>query len=410
MAQRSIASEAGAPLVGITERQRLTLLITTVVGHGLKHMLGSAFFVLLPELKTGLGLSNTQVGALSTFRFIAGGIANFPAGFVADRFTRWRAEILGLSLAGIGVTALVLGMTTSYWVAVLAASLMVVSISFWHPAAIGALSRQFARRRGTAIALHGTGGSVGEATGPLLAGFLLGFLAWQTVFRSALIPAIGSGVLVWLALRTVPTDAAGAASVRGYAAGLRRVLADKRLLLILLFTGGFGGAQSVALTFLPIYLREDFGLSPGQVGLYLALAQVAGIGSQPLMGYVSDRWGRKAVIVPAMTVLGLAYLALSVAPPGLAFVAVVLVMGMFLYSMMAIFVAAAMDLVPGEVQATTVSLVFGFSTVVAGVAPYFAGRLADATEVTSTFVLAGVLALAAALLAAVTRWHGVRAE
>ena len=93
--------EAAIPQAeGITGRQRLTLLIVTVAGHGLKHVFNSAFFILLPEIKMGLGLSNTQVGALSTFRGIAGGLANVPAGFMGDRFGARRAEILGFSRAG----------------------------------------------------------------------------------------------------------------------------------------------------------------------------------------------------------------------------------------------------------------------------------------------------------------------
>ncbi|MBF8267482.1 MAG: hypothetical protein HW388_990 [Dehalococcoidia bacterium] len=79
---------------GITQRQRLTLLMVVVAGHGLKHMFNAAFFILLPQIKAGLGLSNTQVGTLSAFRGIAGGLANVPAGFVGDRFAKRRAEIL----------------------------------------------------------------------------------------------------------------------------------------------------------------------------------------------------------------------------------------------------------------------------------------------------------------------------
>ena len=36
-----------------------------------------------------------------------------------------------------------------------------MAITFWHPAAISALSRRFPERRGFAISLHGTGGSIG---------------------------------------------------------------------------------------------------------------------------------------------------------------------------------------------------------------------------------------------------------
>lgn len=394
--------------VRITEGQRLTLLMTAVAGHGIKHLFNAAFFVLLPEIKTGLGLSNVQVGVLSTVRMIVGGLANLPAGFIADRFPQRRAEILGLSIALIGVTGLVLGLTRSFWMATIMASLMVVAISFWHPAAISSLSRQFAQRRGFAISLHGTGGSVGEALGPLTAGLLLGLFSWQVIFQGSVMPAVLLGIGIWLILRTVPTEEGRYLSLTQYTRGLGHLVADRRLLLVLLFAGGFAGGQSVVLTFFPIYVREDLGASSATLGLYLFLAQVTGIGSQPVMGYVSDKLGRKVVLVPALAILGASYFALSVVPSGLPLIGVILLMGAFLYSLMAIFVTAAMDLVEGEVQATTVSLVFGVATAVAGIAPGIAGVFADAFGVTSTFLFAAGLILTTALAAGVTNWQGDR--
>ncbi|MBM3946002.1 MAG: MFS transporter, partial [SAR202 cluster bacterium] len=278
----------------ITASQRTTLLLTTVVGHALKHSFGAAFFVLLPEIKAGLALTNTEVGTLSTFRNLAGGVANIPAGFIADRFARRRAEILGLSIAFIGVFALALGFTSSLWPAVAFASLMTASITLWHPSAIGSLSQQFASRRGFAIGLHGTGGSVGETAGPVLAGALIAALGWRLVLQGAIIPAVAAGGLIWILLRPIPTSQATAAGIGAYVRSVGRLLlGNRRLLLVLVLAGGYSAGQSSTLTFLPIYLREELGYSSVAVGLYLSLAQVAGIGAQPLMGYASDRMGRK---------------------------------------------------------------------------------------------------------------------
>ena len=332
-----------------------------------------------------------------------------PAGFVAERFSNRRAIILGLSVALIGVFAFFIGILTNFWLVVAAASLMIIVLTFWHPAAIGSLSRQFESRRGFAISLHGTGGSVGEALGPVIAGLLLGVFAWQVLLRGSIVPAVLMGVGIWLVLRSVPFEEGRALGVRQYARGVGHLLANRRLLLVLFFAGGFSGGQIIVLTFMPIYLREDVGVSSATLGFYLFLAQAAGIASQPLMGYLSDRWGRKAVLVPALAVLGVAYFGLSVVPAGLPFIGVVIIMGAFLFSLMAIFLAAAMDLVEGDVQATTVSLVFGVATAVAGIAPGIAGFFADAFGITSTFVFASGLILVTSAAAAVTQWSGERA-
>ncbi len=389
----------------LTPGQRRTLLVTAVTGHGIKHLMNAAFAVLLPELKTGLGLTNTQVGVLSTSRFLTGGLANFPAGYIADRFTKLRAIVLGISIAGIGITYALAGLTTSFWLVTLWTSLMVLFISLWHPAAIGSLSRQFTANRGFAIALHGTGGSIGEALGPIVAGFLLGFFAWQVIFQGAIVPALILGFIIWFVLRRVPADISQAASFAEYLVALRRLLRNRRLLLVLFFTGGFAGAQATMYTFLPVYLREDIGLTSGALGFHLFLLHVTGIGSQPVMGYLSDHWGRKAVMVPAMAILGIAYFLFGVVPEGLPLIATILVASLFFYPMMAIFLASASDLAPSDVQSTTVSLVFGVATLFGSLAPLIGGRIADEQDLPTTFIFCAVLVLFAATVALVTRWE-----
>ncbi len=392
----------------LTLGQRRTLLITAVTGHGIKHLMNAAFAVLLPELKTGLGLTNTQVGVLSTSRFLTGGLANFPAGYIADRFTKLRAIVLGISIAGIGITYALAGLTMSFWLVTLWTSLMVLFISLWHPAAIGSLSRQFTANRGFAIALHGTGGSIGEALGPIVAGFLLGFFAWQVIFQGAIVPGLILGFIIWFVLRRVPADISQAASFAEYLVALRRLLRNRRLLLVLFFTGGFAGAQATMYTFLPVYLREDIGLTSGALGFHLFLLHVTGIGSQPVMGYLSDRWGRKAVMVPAMAILAIAYFLFGVVPEGLPLIATILVASLFFYPMMAIFLASASDLAPSDVQSTTVSLVFGVATLFGSLAPLIGGWIADEQDLPTTFIFCAALVMFAATVALVTRWEGQR--
>jgi FSR family fosmidomycin resistance protein-like MFS transporter len=383
--------------------------VATVAGHGIKHIFNSAFFILLPEIKTGLLLSNTQVGTLSTVRNVVGGLFNLPAGFTADRFSRRRAEILGLSIALVGFFAMLLGLAPNFWVAMVASALMTAAIAFWHPAAISSLSRHFAARRGFAIALHGTGGSLGETIGPTLAGALIIVLGWRLVLQWSVIPGILLGLLVWFVLRSVPAGESAAASMKSYLRAFRQLFRNGRVLLVLLFAGGYTGGHAVVLTFLPIYLREDAGVSSVVVGLYLSLANVGGIVSQPLLGYASDRLGRKAVLAPSLTILALSTLSLYLAPPGWIFALVVLVMGAFAFPLMSIHLAAVMDLTEGGIQATAVSLVFGSAVVVSGITPTLAGILADALSVKATFLMAGGILLATALAAAVTRWQVVPA-
>ena len=389
----------------LTEGQRRTLLVVAVAGHGLKHLFNAAFFVLLPEIKAGLGLTNSQIGILSTSRNVLGGITNIPAGYAGDRMSAHRAEILGASIIFLGIFALALGLSTTFWMAVVFAALFNVAITFWHPSAISSLSREFESRRGFAISLHGTGGSVGETLGPVLAGTLIGIVGWQMVLRGSIVPGVIAGILIWLILRTIPTRSGEVQAQGSYLTSLKGLIRNRRLLLVLAFAGGFVGGQSAFLTFFPIYLRENLGVSSITVGFYLLLANVGGIASQPLMGYASDRLGRKAILSPSLAVLGVCFLLLPAVPGGWPLAAVALVMGAFLFPLMAILLAAGVDLVEPGAQATTVSLVFGSALIVSAIAPAVAGRLADTQGIEAAFALGAGIVLTTALLSAVTQWR-----
>ena len=148
-----------------------------------------------------LSLSNTSVGFLNTARSFAGSGSNVPAGFVADRFSNHWGRILGLAMIVIGIFQFIMGSVDAYWPILLCAMVVSVATSFWHPPAIAALSLRFARQRGFAISLHGSGGSIGEALGPILVGTLLGFLTWQAIMHLSLAPAVLTGVVVWFLMR-----------------------------------------------------------------------------------------------------------------------------------------------------------------------------------------------------------------
>ena len=55
----------------------------------------------LPLLKMDLGLSDIQVGGLTTAKQAASGILTLPSGIMADSFVKNRPIIIGLSLIHI---------------------------------------------------------------------------------------------------------------------------------------------------------------------------------------------------------------------------------------------------------------------------------------------------------------------
>ncbi|MSQ14948.1 MAG: MFS transporter [Dehalococcoidia bacterium] len=377
-----------------------TLLMTVlIVGHAIKHFSNALFFVILPEIGRTFSLSNTAIGTLSTARNLATSVSNLPAGFVADRYNRHWAAILSIAMLVIGTFQYIMGSVDSYWPLLIAAAIAGGAIAFWHPPAIAALSQRFPQRRGFVISLHGTGGSVGEAMGPLIVGSLLSLMTWHTVLKISLLPPLGVSIMVWALIRSMRGQTRGNLSMGAYLGSLRPLLRRRALVIVLLVTGFFNMAQSAISTFLPVYIRLDLEYSAIEMAAFLSAAQVAGIVSQPLLGLLSDRFGRRAVLVPSLLCLSAGILIVGVVPRGWPLAVTITAMGAFQFPLMALFLASAMDIVGEEVQATIVSLVFGIGTIFGSISPALAGFLADNFGLPIVFFYAAAVAsFASALL------------
>ena len=120
------------------------------------------------------------------------------------------------------------------------------------------------------------------------------------------------------------------------------------------------------------------------------------------MGFLSDKYGRKRVLIPAMAALGLLFLALAGAGSELRLLLTIVALGAFLYSLHTIFIAAAMDIAGGEIQSTVVSLIYGASFL-GTISPIIAGVIADSYGTTSAFLYGGAVTLVATVVLALLR-------
>jgi len=243
------------------------------------------------------------------------------------------------------------------------------------------------------ISLHGAGGSIGNAVGPLVAAVAVGAIAWRATLQWSVLPMLAVAAIVWLMMRSVPMGEGGTSSTSGYFGSIGKLFRERTIVAILAVSGLRSLAQSAVVLFLPVYLREDLEYSLTRVAIYLSLSQVAGIGAAPVMGALSDRFGRKVVLGPTMVTFAVLMVALKFVEPGALLVTVIIGIGAFLYSFQALFVATASDLAGGNVQATTASLAYSVGPIAGTISPIIAGLVADAFGVSATFLYGAAVLL-----------------
>lgn len=380
-----------------TDQGRYLLAATTIVGHGLKHLYAAAFMIVLPEIKAGLMLSNLAAGGLVFSRDVSAGISTMPAGFLADRFSGKWALILTISMALLAIGYLAAGTLASYWPVAVSIVLFGIGVSLWHPSALASLSARFPTRRGLAISLHGSGGSAGELLGPIIAGGLLLIVAWPRLLQISFVPTAVAAVLVWFALRNLRGQQ-GVGSVREYFAAFGNLMRNRAFLAVVILSGFRSLSNHIITTFAPIYLREEFEFSPLVVGIYIALLYPIGLVIHPVMGYMSDKYGRKAVLIPGMIFFGLLCIALAYASEGPQLILTFIAIGSVMFTFHHIFVAYAIDLSPPGVHGTSVALVYTGSMLFGGIGAILGGVIADEVSLPSTFIFAGIVVIVSALL------------
>ena len=381
-----------------------SLLATLAMGHMAIHWFQQLWPVILPSVKANLGLSDIQLGTLASVKEFTTGPLILPSGILADFFRKRTAVILASAFLFLGLSHVLLAQGSAFIWIIPFVALLGIGTALWHPAAMASISLRFPERRGSALAVHGVGASVGDTVAPILIGLLLLTLSWQLLLEIHIVPALLIALVIWRVLTPIYKNEEGIRpSIGTYLEDAKRLLQHRMVLGIIGVNVLTGMARLSIITFLPIYIQEDLDYSTLGLGFFWALLHAMGVVSQPAMGYLSDRFGRKAVLLPSLVTFGLLYISLSMAAPGVQLILVIGALGLFFYALATITTATIMDVASDRVQASTMGITSFITQFGALPSPIIAGVLVTRYGTESTFLYAGALTLLSALLLAVIR-------
>jgi MFS family permease len=385
------ALEISAPVATPTQRSFADVWLITL-GHMLTHWYPSTFYLLLPLIGNELGLSYGQIGSILTCQFICGSLSNVPGGILVDSIPR-KGLLMAIALCWVGAPYLLMGFTHSYWTLLACAGLVGIGNNLWHPTAIPLLAHYFPRRKGFVVSLHGMGGNVGDALGPLAAGFLLGSMDWRHVVVINIVPGIvmSCAILFFVGGLTLgggPDSSRGASESKAAAKlrGLTELLKNRTLVMISLGSAFRATTQSALLTFLPLYLARNMGYSPKWVGASMFMLQAAGFAVTPIAGHFSDTFGRQRIIVSSMAMTMVVLLAMAFAGQSSAFVILVAFLGFFLFAVRSVLQAWLLDSTPSHLAGTSIGILFGAQAAGAAIGPITGGLLADRYGLNAVFL------------------------
>ncbi len=356
------------------------------------HLLNDTFQAMLPAiyplLKDSYHLTFTQIGLITLTYQLTGSLLQPVVGYYTDRRPQPFSLPVGMSFTLGGMA--VLSQAHSFPLMVLAAGMMGVGSSVFHPEASRVARMASGGRHGFAQSLFQVGGNFGTSLGPLLAAAIIiprgqAHILWFTLVALggiALLARIGKWYQANMhRLKTRPLahgDFEPVKLSRGKVAWALVVL------VALIFSKYF---YLISLTnYYTFYLIGKFGVSVQWSQVYLFVFLFAVAAGTIIGGPVGDRIGRKRVIW--ISILGVAPFSLLLPHVGLAGTVVLTIfIGLILASAFSAILVYAQELVPGNVGLVA-GLFFGLAFGAAGIGSALLGHLADHTSIATVFDLA----------------------
>lgn len=243
----------------------------------------------------------------------------------------------------------------------------------------------------------------GLGFGPVIAVALLKVVpSWHWVFAVAAIPGLIVAALIFLVIRHDPPHSA-ADHTPEKTVGFLHALGNRNVIFGIIGMCCFLTALITLSAFMPNYLTDHLKLTMDQMGGVLAGLGLGSFVGMVAVPAISDRFGRKPVMLVALVIaLGALLLLMNAGPDPAILFATLFVSTFMIAGVVAINVGPLTSAsVPPAIAATATGLVVGVGEIVGGaLAPAVAGGLADSMgipvvlKIATCAIGAGILVVA----------------
>jgi MFS family permease len=345
----------------------------------------------LPLFIRSLGVPVSTVGFIAAASTVVGIAVSLPAGVLSDIIGRRRVILI----------AAIVFATAPFFYLLISLPWQLVLVRIYHglatailgPVAMAAVADTFEKGRGERMGWYSSATMVGRFLAPLVGGALI----FGEDFHWVYIADGLAGVLVLVAAIRLPLATRAAISGRE-ALRRERGKVGREIVVILrnrgiLATSGIEAVQYFAFgcleTFLPIYLKEQGGLSPLKIGLLFTVQILAATLTKPLMGRLSDRYGRVPMIAAGLALGGATTAVMLYSGNYLVLIALIGLFGLGLATVTASTAALVADLSRTYSRGSALGVLSSIMDIGHSTGPMVSGLLISAYSYRTTFGVVG---------------------
>lgn len=272
--------------------------------------------ILLPQIKTDLDLTDTQLGILTGVAFaLFYATLGLPIARLADKYNR--PKIIAISLAVFSLMTAMCGLAKQFVSLLILRAGVAVGEAGTSPPSFSIISDLYPpKKRATAMAVFTLGSNLGLLLGFIIGGYLATHYGWRVAFFVVGLPGIFVALLTWKTLRDPvrgqseamdssetslpsPDRASWFDTIRTLfsRSSFKHIVFANALTLVV--TNGL-------LTWIPSFMDRTHGMEADQIGLILGLVYGLGgiIGTLFIGGFLADKMSQKDVRFPAWIVSG----------------------------------------------------------------------------------------------------------
>jgi MFS transporter, FSR family, fosmidomycin resistance protein len=372
------------------------------VAHAINHAQAVLLPLIFLKIIDEFGVGVEAVAFLAAIGSFASGLVQLS--YAALTRVVSRRHLLGAGGIVFGGAIALQSLATSFITFAIPNVIWRIGGSPQHPVGNGLLAEQFpTERRGFAISAHIAGGNVGTVIVALIGVPLIAAVGWRETSLIFGLPAIAVGVAILLWVRERGTDRDAARAGGNIRSAFGRILRDRDLRWLYLTSalGGGGRGLGVVNLFALIYLTKVIGLDEATSGFMYGALIVFSVPVPLIAGWLSDRVGRKPVIVGVYVGGALGFVLFLLAGSSLVGLwAGIVLMGLFSFAESPQLQALLADIAPPSIRDASYALYF---TVAFGVGSLWVavyGVVIDLAGETAGVPIVFALMAAAFLLAA----------
>ena len=348
----------------------------------------------LPLFALALNASPSEIGWIVIASTLPGILISFPAGALSDYLGQRR--VLLASLVVFASAPFLYLMVSEVW--------QLMAVRFYHgfataifgTVASAAIAERYTTGRAARLSTFSSVTIVGRSIAPFLGGLLISLASFDAVYIACAI----SGVLA-LATGLLLRDAAPAAASRlklpDFWGSMKIVLRERRILTVSLIEAAqylvFGAIEA----FLALF-AVSLGIPAWQIGVILGVQLVSIVFAKPLMGKVSDKVGRKQVIIPGLLIGAASILLLPHAPSFIGLSVLSLAFGIGFATVTSSTAALVADLTKHGSYGSSMGVLRTVMDVGQSIGPVLTGWMVGYAGYGSAFTLLAVILLLAALV------------